>query len=213
MMRLDVMDTEEHRVQWLLKFIQTDLNGLKAGEWKAVGEELLKVTPAILVERGLAFHYQYPTGTPRFTRATIIKVHQVLKELLRRWDEAEKIRIPVQVNFEASKIPAERRRHQRRCMQIVVRASRLKALQAEFARMLTVFASRIRQCARGEQATSAKTQGPCRTWFYAEDERQYFCTRECSRVERWARFWAVNRTNINTKRRKITGRTRRGATR
>jgi hypothetical protein len=202
-----VGDSVIARLNWVLTFLQRDLDTLSPGDWLNLCDEV-RMYGAPLPPGGAGYYiFDVPKGRTTqerqrhslLPRARVQETQQHLLRLVQDLLAGQSVTtVPLSIRLSTALDPS--------------RTSLVSAWTGDplhlllFQLLMDLQAAeikRLRQCERGRSAEDrALGVLVCGRWFYARDLRQQYCSQECGKEGRWRRYWQVNREKINRRRRK-----------
>ena len=197
-------ETTEHRMTWLLKFVNEDLSKLSPGAHLALSDEIRVFGAPIKTGFNL---FDLPEGktVEDVRKSSIIRLHALWRFQGELNKALKDILSGNSVILEMSKVTVGGCLHPKTSrFEVAYTSHPLHLLKFRMLLDLEqVEINRIRQCQRGkDRRDQALGVEVCERWFFAQDLRLKFCSPECGRKGRWARHWKSNRKQINERRRK-----------
>lgn len=204
---LRVGDSLEARMNWMLTFVERDLDMLSTGDWLNLCDEI-KMYGSPLPPGGTGF---YVFDVPKSHKAQMRERHAQLPRMQVRKAQQQLLRFMKDFldGQMVTTVPLSIRltmvlHTHRTTIDSAWTGSPLHLLLFRLARDLQAAeVARLRQCERGKSTEDRALGVPvCGRWFYARDMRQQYCSSGCGKEGRWARYWQTNREKINQRRRK-----------
>jgi hypothetical protein len=207
---LRVGDSVEARLNWVLSFLQRDLDTLSPGDWLNLCDEI-RMYGAPLPPGGSGYYViDVPKGRTvqelqhhsLLPRATIRQVQEHLLRLVQDLLAGQTVTtVPLSIRLSTVLHPNRTS---------IVGTWTGDPLHLLLFRLLmdlqAVEVTRLRRCERGQTSGDQASGVPaCGQWFYARDLRQQYCSPGCGKEGRWSRYWHANREQINRRRRKTSG--------
>lgn len=204
---LRVGDSVDARLNWVLTFLQRDLETLSPGDWLNLCDEI-RMYGSPLPQGGMGY---YVLDVSKGHTAQDRQRHSLLPQAQVRQAQQQLLRLvrDLLAGQPVTTVPLSIR------LTTVVHPNRtsivgtwtgnplhllLFRLQMD---LRTAELTRLRQCERGQTDGDRAAGVPvCGRWFYARDLRQQYCSPECGKEGRWTRYWQTNREKINRRRRK-----------
>jgi len=204
---LRVGDSMEARLNWVLSFLQRDVDTLSPGDWLNLCDEI-RMYGSPLPPGGAGYYVldvskgHTVKERQRYSLLPRAQVREVQAHLLRLVQDLlgghTVTTVPLSIRLSAVRHP------NRSSIDGTWTGDPLHLLL--FRLLMDLQAAevvRLRTCERGQSAEDhALGVSVCGRWFYARDLRQQFCSQECGKEGRWTRYWQTNREKINRRRRK-----------
>jgi hypothetical protein len=202
-----VGDSVDARLNWVLMFLQRNLDTLSSGDWLNLCDEIrMYGSPLPTVGSGY-YVLDIPKGCTvealqrksLLPRAEVRKVQQHLLRLVQDLLAGRTVTtVPLSIRLTTVLHPSGT---------AIVGTWTGNPLHLLVFRLLmdlqAAEVKRLRQCQRGQAAADHALGIPvCGRWFYSRDLRQQYCSPECGKEGRWTRYWRANREKINRRRRK-----------
>jgi hypothetical protein len=204
---LRVGDSVDARLNWVLTFLQRNLDTLSSGDWLNLCDEI-RMYGSPLPPDGSGY---YVTDVSRdrtlqerqhhslLPRAQVQEAQQQLLRLVQDLLAGQTVTtIPLSIRLTTMVYPNR--------TSIVGTwigpplHLLLFRLQMD---LLAAEVKRLRKCERGKSVQDHSLGVPvCGRLFYTRDLRQQYCSPECGKEGRWTRYWHANREKINRRRRK-----------
>ena len=207
---LRVGNSVDARLNWVLTFLQRDVDTLSPGDWLNLCDEI-RMYGSPLPTGGAGF---YILDVSKGHTAQERQRHSLLPRAQARKVQAHLLRlvedllagqtvttVPLSIRLSAVRHP------HRPSIDGTWTGDPLHLLLFRLLMDLQAAeVTRLRTCERGQSAEDRALGVPvCGRWFYARDLRQQFCSPECGKGGRWTRYWHANREKINRRRRKGSG--------
>jgi hypothetical protein len=204
---LRIGESLEARMNWLLTFVQRDLDRLSPGDWLDLCHEIRMYGSPLPASGSGLYSFQVPYGnTPQkrdrhslLPRKGVRNVqHQLLHLMQDLLGGQMVVTVPLSIRLTMLLHP------RRSSVDSAWTGHPFHLLLFRLTRdLLTADVARIRQCVLGKSTEYGATGVQvCGRWFYANDLRQHYCSSACSKEGRWTRYWHANRERINQRRRK-----------
>lgn len=197
----------EARMNWMLNFVQRDLDTLSPGDWLDLCHEIrMYGSPLPASGSGLySLHVPHGKTLQERERRMLLprkEVRNVQHQLLHFMQDLLggqmvvtvplSIRLTMLLHPRRSSVDSAWTGHPFHLL-----------LFRLITDLLTADVTRIRQCGLGKPTEDgAPGVRVCGRWFYANDLRQHYCSTACSKEGRWTRYWHANKERINQRRRK-----------
>lgn len=204
---LRVGDSVDARLNWVLTFLQRNLDTLSPGDWLNLCDEI-RMYGSPLPPGGSGY---YVIDVPKGRTVQERQRHSLLPRALVQEAQQQLLRLmkDLLADQPVTTVPLSIR------LTTVVHPNRTSIvgtwtgdpLHLLIFRLLmdlqAAEVTRLRQCERGQTAGDRAAGVPvCGRWFYARDLRQQYCSSGCGKEGRWTRYWRANREKINRRRRK-----------
>lgn len=204
---LRVGDSVDARLNWVLTFLQRDLDTLSPGDWLNLCDEIWMYGSPLPPGWSGYYSIDIPKGrtVEELSRHSLLprtQVQEAQRHLLRLVEDLlagqTVTTVPLSIRLSTVRHPSGTS---------IVGTWTGDPLHLLLFRLLTDFqateVTRLRKCERGQSAEDhALSVQVCGRWFYARDLRQQYCSPECGKGGRWTRYWHTNREKINRRRRK-----------
>ena len=204
---LRVGDSVDARLNWVLTFLQRNLDTLSPGDWLNLCDEI-RMYGSPLPPGGSGY---YVTDVSRGRTVQERQHHSLLPRAQVQKAQRQLLRLveDLLAGQTVTTVPLSIR------LSTVVHPNRTSIVGTWtgdplhlllFRLQLDLRAAevkRVRKCERGQTAEDRAVGVPaCGRWFYARDLRQHYCSSVCGKEGRWTRYWHANREKINRRRRK-----------
>jgi hypothetical protein len=204
---LRVGESVEARLNWVLTFLQRDLDTLSPGDWLNLCDEI-RMYGAPLPRGGSPYSV---LDVPKGRTVRELQHHSLLPRAKVRHLQAHLLRLvqDLLAGQPVTTVPLPIR------LSTVLHPNRTSIdgtwtgdpLHLLLFRLLmdlqAAEVTRLRRCERGHSTEDQALDVPvCGRWFYARDLRQQYCSAGCGKEGRWNRYWHANREKINRRRRK-----------
>jgi hypothetical protein len=205
---LRVGDSVDARLNWVLTFLQRNLDTLSPGDWLNLCDEIHIYGSPLPPDGSGYYAIDVPKGrtVQEWERHSLLpraQVQEAQQHLLRLVEDllADKLVTTVPLSIRLSTVV-----HPNRAS--IVGTWTGDPLHLLLFRLLMDFqaaeVARLRRCERGRTVEDRAAGVPvCGRWFYARDLRQQYCSSGCGKEGRWTRYWRANREKINRRRRKV----------
>jgi hypothetical protein len=205
--QLRVGDSVETRLNWVLTFLQRDLDTLSPGDWLNLCDEI-RIYGSPLPQGGAGYYVldvsrghtaQEQQRRSLLSRAQVQQAQQQLLQLVKDLLASQPVTtVPLSIRLTTVVHPHRTS---------IVGAWTGNPLHLLLFRLQMDLqgaeVTRLRRCERGQSSEDQALRVPvCGRWFYARDLRQQYCSPECGKEGRWTRYWQTNREKINRRRRK-----------
>jgi hypothetical protein len=204
---LRVGDSVDARLNWVLTFLQRNLDTLSPGDWLNLCDEI-RMYGSPLPPGGSGY---YVIDVPRGRTVQERQRHSLLPQAQVREAQEHLLRLVEDLlgGQTVTTVPLSIRlttvRHPNRTsidgtwtgdpLHLLIFRLLMDLQAAEV--------PRLRKCERGQSTQDHALRVPvCGRWFYARDLRQQYCSSGCGKEGRWTRYWHANREKINRRRRK-----------